>query len=98
VFFAPHVFFVGYLVFRSGYFPKLLGILAILASLSYLIDGFASLLLISYEVTPVFLAVPIAIVEMSFPFWLLVKGVDVEQWKKHTIGAHTEGIGTLSSA
>ncbi|NIT41882.1 MAG: DUF4386 family protein, partial [Gammaproteobacteria bacterium] len=54
VFFSLHVFLLGYLVYKSGYFPRILGVLLIFASLSYLIDGFAILLLPNYEVTPVF--------------------------------------------
>ena len=85
VFFSLHVFLLGYLVFKSGYFPRILGVLLILASLAYLIDGLAILILPSYEVTPVFLAIPIAAAELLFPLWLLIKGVDVEQWKKRAL-------------
>jgi hypothetical protein len=84
-FFSFHVFFLGYLVFKSGYFPRILGVLLILASLSYLIDASAILLLPNYEVTPIYFAVPIAIAEMVFPLWLLIKGVNVEQWKKRAL-------------
>ena len=85
VFFSVHVFLLGYLVYKSGYFPRILGVLLLLASLAYLIDAFAILLLPSYEVTPIFLAVPIAIAEMVFPLWLLIKGVNVEQWQKRAL-------------
>ena len=85
VFFSLHVFLLGYLVYKSGYFPRILGVLLILASLAYLIDGLAILILPSYEVTPVFLAIPIAAAELLFPLWLLIKGVDVEQWEKRAL-------------
>jgi len=84
-FFSFHVFFLGYLVFKSGYLPRILGVILILASLSYLIDSFAILLLPNYEVTPVFLVVFIIIAELSFPLWLLIKGVNVEQWEKRAL-------------
>jgi hypothetical protein len=82
VFFAPHVFVLGYLIFKSGYFPRILGVLFILASCVYLIDSTALLFVPSYDATPVFLALPIAIAEIAFPLWLLIKGVNVEQWNK----------------
>lgn len=82
VFLVPHVFVLGYLIFKSGYFPRILGVLFILAACGYLIDTTALLFLPSYDTTPVFLALLIAIAEIAFPLWLLVKGLNVEQWNK----------------
>ena len=78
-FLVPHVLILGYLIFKSGYFPKVLGILFVIAGIGYLIDSFALLLLPSYQTTPVFIALPIAIAEIAFPIWLLVKGVNKAQ-------------------
>ena len=44
VFFGVHLFVLGYLIFRSGYIPRILGILLIIAALAYLIDSFANFL------------------------------------------------------
>jgi hypothetical protein len=85
VFFVLHTFLLGYLVFKSGYFPRILGVLLIFASLAYLIDNFAILFLTTYEVTPWFFALPIVIAEIAFPLWLLIKGVNVEQWEKRAL-------------
>jgi hypothetical protein len=85
VFFGLHTFLLGYLVFKSGYFPRILGVLLIFASLAYLVDNFAILLLPNYEETPVFLVLPIIIAELAFPLWLLIKGVNVELWKKRAL-------------
>jgi hypothetical protein len=79
VFFSFHVFFLGYLVYKSGYIPKFLGVLLLVAAVSYLLDGVAILLLPGYEVTPVYFMVPIGIAEMVFPLWLLIKGVKDQQ-------------------
>ena len=81
-FLTLHVFILGYLIFKSGYFPKILGVLFVAAAFGYLIDSFALLLSTSYETTPIYLALPIAISEIAFPLWLLIKGVNVEEWKK----------------
>jgi hypothetical protein len=84
-FLTLHVFILGYLIFKSGYFPKILGVLFIAAGLGYLIDSFALLLSTSYETTPVYLALPIAIAEIAFPLWLLIKGVNKEKWEERML-------------
>jgi hypothetical protein len=85
VFFTLHVFPLGYLIIKSGYFPKILGILFIIAGLGYLIDSFSYVLIANYKTGPVYLALPIAIGEIAFPLWLLIKGVNAEQWKKRAL-------------
>lgn len=81
-FLTLHVFILGYLIFKSGYFPKVLGILFIAAGLGYLVDSFALLLSSGYETTPTIIAVTIAISEIAFPLWLLIKGVNAKGWQK----------------
>ncbi|WP_197684174.1 DUF4386 domain-containing protein [Planococcus antarcticus] len=49
VFFGMHLLLIGYLVFKSGFMPKLLGILVMLAGLGYLIDSFAKIELSNYS-------------------------------------------------
>jgi hypothetical protein len=84
-FFTLHVFILGYLIFKSGYFPRILGVLFTIAAVGYLIDSFAMLLVANYTTTPVFIALPIVIAEIAFPLWLLIKGVNVEQWEKRAL-------------
>ena len=83
-FLTIHVFVLGYLILKSGYFPRVLGVLFLLAGVGYLVDSFALLLSPNYGTTPIFIAIPIALAEIAFPVWLLMKGVKVEGWKKHT--------------
>jgi hypothetical protein len=82
LFLTIHVFALGYLIVRSGYFPKVLGYLFLAAGLGYLIDSTALLLVPSYETTPVYLMLPITISEIAFPLWLLVRGLNVERWSE----------------
>ena len=84
-FLTIHVFVLGYLIIKSGYFPTILGILFLAAGVGYLVDSFALLLSTGYDTTPIFLAIPIALAEIAFPVWLLIKGVNVEVWKKQTL-------------
>lgn len=71
---------LGYLVVKSGFFPRLLGILLILACCGYLIDSFASFL--SYSMSIGLFA---AAGEVLFILWLLIKGVNAEQWHKRAL-------------
>jgi len=70
VFFALHIFILGYSVFRSGYIPKIIGILLIISSFAY-IAFFVDLDL--SELLQVFIMLTMAIAELSLSIWLLVK-------------------------
>ena len=70
---------LGYLVFKSGYFPKILGVLLMLASFGDLIQFLQVFLFQNYEViTYPGLAIAM-IAEFSFAFWLLVKGANEQE-------------------
>jgi hypothetical protein len=73
----------GYLIFRSGYLPKFVGILMQIAGLSYLTACFAALFAPAFAdlITPAILLPPL-IGESSFCLWLLVKGVNIAKWKE----------------
>ncbi|GIV77359.1 DUF4386 domain-containing protein [Litorilinea aerophila] len=81
-FLTIHVFALGYLIVKSGYVPRVLGVFFIVAGFGYLFDSFALLFLANYETTPVYFALPIALAEIAFPLWLLVKGVNVQAQAK----------------
>jgi Domain of unknown function (DUF4386) len=85
VFFTLHTFTLAYLIFKSGYFPKILGVLFMLAAFGYLIDSFSHVLIPDYKTGPVYLALPIAIAEIAFPLWLLIKGLNAKQWEKRAL-------------
>lgn len=73
----------GYLVFRSTYFPRTLGVLLALAGLAYLVNSVALLLAPAVAATlfPAIL-VPALVGEGAFCLWLLVKGVDQSAWER----------------
>lgn len=85
VFLVPHVFLLAYLVLASGFLPRLLGLVLLAAACGYLFDSAALLALPGYTETPTVLALLIACAEVAFPLWLLVKGVDNEQWQQRTV-------------
>ena len=83
-FLVPHVLILGYLIYQSGYFPKVLGILFFAAGIGYLIDTVGLLLIPSYTTTPPVIQMIIAVAEIAFPVWLLVKGVNTAGWQERT--------------
>lgn len=85
-FLTLHVFILGYLMLKSGYFPRILGVLFLLAAVGYLFDSAGILLLPGYT-TPDILALPITVAEIAFPLWLLVRGVNVQKWTLRTAHA-----------
>lgn len=65
----------GYLALKSGFIPKILGVLLIIGCFGYLIDSFSFLLIPScYNTISNFTTIPISIGEISMIFWLLIKG------------------------
>ncbi len=74
LFFALHLFFLGYLVYKSDYIPRILGVLLVIASLCYIIQSFGNFLLPKNK--EIFALVGwVSIIEIVFPLWLVIKGV-----------------------
>ena len=73
----------GYLIFKSGYLPKTIGVLMQIAGLCYLTNSF-TLLLAPKLASMLFPAIlmPGFIAELSFCLWLIVKGVNVTKWEE----------------
>ena len=85
-FFGLHCFVLGWLIFKSGYFPKILGILMVFASLGYLTDSFGNFLSHGYADRFGWIAWITAFVgEFPFFMWLLFKGVNAEKWEKRAL-------------
>ena len=81
LFFGLHLLVFGYLVYMSGYLPKFLGLLLLIVAFFYLIQDFGNMLFPQYKA--LFTSIgSFAFLEIVFPLWLLIKGVNVEQWQK----------------
>ena len=70
---------LGYLVFKSGFLPRILGVLLIIAGFGYLIDIFAGFLIPGSNLS---IGLFTGLAEIIFLLWLLIKGVNVEKWEK----------------
>jgi hypothetical protein len=83
IFFGCTCIINGYLIFKSRYLPRLVGILLQIAGACYLIACFAALFAPAFFdlISPAIL-IPSFIGESSFCLWLLVKGVDVPRWRQ----------------
>jgi hypothetical protein len=73
----------GPLIFRSGYLPKLIGVLYTIAGVGYIGHTFVLVLAPAFA-DRVFavVALPILIGETSLSLYLLIKGVDVAGWNR----------------
>ena len=70
----------GYLIFRSGYLPRFLGILMTLAGLGFIMRNVLLILAPAYASgSLLLLMVPGG---LALTAWLLVKGVNVERWRE----------------
>ena len=73
---------MGYLVFKSGFLPRIIGILLIIAGFGYVIDSFALFLLPDLNID---ISQFTFIGELLMLLWLLIKGVNIEQWEKRAL-------------
>ncbi len=83
VFFGFRCLSVGYLIARSIFLPRIIGVLMILSGVSYLMLLWPPLV---KSVSPLNMILT-APGELSFVFWLLVVGVNGERWKEQARAA-----------
>ncbi|MDP4511999.1 DUF4386 domain-containing protein [Nonomuraea turcica] len=75
IFFGLWLLPLGYLVYKSGMFPRVLGVLLMIGCFCYLVDLFAQFLApdLAAALAP-FVLTPPAVAEISMLLWLLIKG------------------------
>jgi hypothetical protein len=82
VFYGMDEMLSGFLIFRSRFLPRVLGIMLGLAGLSYFTDGFTSFLAPSLHAHLLpYLLFPCLPGEGSYALWLTIKGVNVAKWR-----------------
>lgn len=82
IFFGAALLVFGYLIFRSTYLPKPVGVLVQIAGVCYLVNSFALILspALASRLFPGIL-LPALVGELSLGLWLLFKGIDLQRWK-----------------
>jgi hypothetical protein len=83
VFFGFYCIIIGYLIFKTNFIPKILGILYAFAGLSYILNSFIMFLSPGFN-NPLFpyVLIPAFIGEFSVCIWLLIMGIRTGEIKK----------------
>jgi len=81
VFFGLYCLLVGILILRSAFLPRSLGVLMVLAGLSYVLFLSPTL---AWSLQPYILVFP-GVGQISLCLWLLVIGVNAQRWKEQAM-------------
>jgi hypothetical protein len=85
VFFGAWLFPLGYLVYKSGFLPRILGVVMMIHCAGWLLT-FLQFFLFPGLGAITYLTYPLGFVsEFGLTLWLLVKGVDVEKWNQRNL-------------
>jgi hypothetical protein len=88
VFYGFDFFVVAYLVYKSTFLPRAIGILLAIDALNYVVVGFTNILAPGVGAhLGAWTGFPTIAAEGSLCLWLLVKGVDVDRWKQQARAA-----------
>jgi hypothetical protein len=83
-FFGFSTFLNGYLIFKSTFLPRWLGVLGMIAGVCWLLYLYPPLGRAAFGITAIYgLLVSVAMI-----LWLIIRGVDEEKWKQ----LHAEGV------
>jgi hypothetical protein len=88
VFYAGYLLAAGYLVFRSTFLPRAIGVLLVIGALCYLTYSFASIVAPEFagHLVP-YIQLPSGLAELSLTLWLLVVGVNAQRWQEQASAA-----------
>ena len=87
VFFGFFCICAGYLIFKSTFLPRVLGVLMAIAGLCYLTNSFVLFLAPRLAHQFFYILMPAGLAELSLTLWLLVKGVNVQRWNEQAAAA-----------
>ncbi len=88
MFYGFDFFVVAYLVYKSTFLPKAIGVLLAIDAVGYVIGGCVDFLApgVATQVT-VWIGLPTIAAEGSLCLWLLLAGVNVDRWKEQARAA-----------
>ncbi|WP_158543386.1 DUF4386 domain-containing protein [Dyella psychrodurans] len=84
-FYGSAIVIRGYLVIRSTFLPRILGVLMVIAGAGFIVKNFAMLLMPSYASD--LLLLPMFVSAVVLALWLLIKGVNVSRWHATMVAA-----------
>jgi hypothetical protein len=88
VFYGIDFVCVAYLVFKSTFLPRAIGVLLAIDALNYLANGFTTMLAPGVAAhLGAWTGLPTIIAEGSLSLWLLLVGVDTGRWKERASAA-----------
>jgi Domain of unknown function (DUF4386) len=79
LFYAIALILLGYLLYRSEYLPRTLGVLSVIGGVGFAISTYAAILAPAYDL-PI-LRLPTILTALVTAAWLLSKGVAVPKWE-----------------
>ena len=79
IFWGLWLFPLGYLIYKSGYFPKFVGVAVIIGGIGYTIDSFIKFILPSFNIASV--TDVLIMGEMVFVLWIIVRGAKLPEMK-----------------
>lgn len=82
-FFALHLAVLGYLIYRSAFFPRILGVLLVVSALGYVANSFAVFVVPQLADTLSMVVLVTSLIgELPLTLWLLIKGVNAQSWRE----------------
>jgi Domain of unknown function (DUF4386) len=86
IFFGSYGVCAGYLIFKSTFLPKFIGIFLAFGGICYLFYSFAIFLSPQFATHLVpYIQIPSGLAELTFCLWLLLAGVNLTKWKRRQI-------------
>ena len=83
---------MAYLIYKSTFLPRFIGVLLAIEGLGYLVNSFALFLTPALQprIFPYF--APTAIAEIALCLWLIVRGVNVQRWTERAALSRSQTI------
>lgn len=94
VFYGIATLLRGYLIYRSGYLPKVIGALLSFAGIAFIVKSFTLVVVPAYSSD--LLLAPAFVATVILTAWLLIRGVDVAKWDA-ACAARAQGPAAVSA-
>lgn len=84
IFFAVHLLAIGFLVLKSRFFPRLIGLALFVGSFGYALQSLEKFILPGNE--PLILVtngllIVVSVAELAFGLWMLIRGLNLKNWE-----------------